>query len=156
MLFLRDKKSSPVLTISSQTPQLVTLTKDGDFTIQNHRLCHVNSPLEDSDASTKCYVDEQIKHVRQSTTVEIANINQAIDLKLVELKQSLDVGINSLIENTREGHRVAVKEIRDDINGVRKTRAKDITKLQNDLINTKLQIDNIYQIIGSEHKLPLP
>ena len=66
-----------------QTPDLITLTKDGEYTIQNHRLCNIKTPTDDSDAANKGFVENAIIAYK-------TQINQSLRELHQKLKSSID------------------------------------------------------------------
>lgn len=81
-----------------QTPNLISITQDGGYNIKEHRLVNVKSPVDDTDAVNKKYLDDTTTSVTQSFNKKITETYQ----KYIEFKNLLDSLSHSLttkIEN---------------------------------------------------------
>ena len=74
------------------TPNLIALTKDGDYNIRDHRLCNVKSPTEDSDAVNRKFVDSitfsLLAKIDKSSNDGVKRFN-ALDAKIQTIKQQI-------------------------------------------------------------------
>lgn len=107
-----DKFGNTVSTVSStkksrinfdkmmQQHQLITLTIDGDYDVQNHKLSNVQTPTKSNDCANKQYVDNIDGNIKKKIN-EIVNIVQSmIDKKIKDgtdvLNKQLTTEINNL------------------------------------------------------------
>jgi chromosome segregation ATPase len=109
-----------------QNPTTLTLTKDGDYNVRDHRLCNVKQPTEDSDASTKSYVDyvaeQQLRDFIKTLNVHVEKLEKEVTMTNQRIDKVLD---NEILF---QGEFTALK--------------KNITMLQNDLLSHQAHINS--------------
>lgn len=91
------QKRIKVMQVQIPTPNLITLTKDGDYTIQGHRLCDIGNPTDDTDAVNKGFVENVM-------IVQKNQINQLLEELQQKYKNSLN-GIDSQFNKHDDVHR---------------------------------------------------
>lgn len=101
---------------------LLPLTADGDYSVENRRLCNVRSPIEETDCANKGYVDDSLEDLRKLISTD---------------PTTTTTGTSSIVRD--------LYSLRVDVNKWRSDQTNS-TQSINDLTNT---VQHIEQTIGT-------
>lgn len=130
-----------------RTQNLFALTKEGHYDLQNHKLCNVQAPTEDTDVATKRYVD-----------VNIVSVMESIDKKIKEIKESLTTDINKEISTL---HQLVLNSTQTESISLRVTPIIDqkVSSVQTEINNLREEFQKQMKLLtlklyalDSEHK----
>nr|WP_253308891.1 hypothetical protein [Rickettsia endosymbiont of Ceutorhynchus assimilis] len=108
---LSSSSRRPVQIIRPQ-PALPTTT-DGDYNVENHRLCNIGMPSDDNDASTKKYVDLASTSLYNKLLIA----NEALGA-LGEAVDNMSDQVKSSMNRIQELDQILNRNVHDDLRGL--------------------------------------
>lgn len=140
-----------------QTPNVISVTQEGEYNVKEHRLVNVKTPVEDGDAVNKKYLDDTTFSVSQYLGSKLADTH----LKLNEFRTSMDAisySLTSRIDSVSANCEASDFLLRKAIENSKKTVLKevkakyseidDVKQLRVDLEMVKKDVTDVAELIN--------
>lgn len=98
-----------------QAPNLIALTKDGDYNVRDHRLCNVKSPTEDSDAVNRKFVDNLTSSLLAKIDKSSSDCVQLIESLINEIRKNMENQISNFVDGNKKYVDSKNNQLRDEI-----------------------------------------
>lgn len=86
-----DTPARAAFSFRSSSAATFPKTRDGDYDLENLKLCNVGSPTLPEDGATKSYVDEQVHSNLEAANKRLAMEIQGLNDKCQEIREQADV-----------------------------------------------------------------
>lgn len=77
------------------------VTRDGDYNIEDHRLCNLGMPQEEKDACTKQYVDSKAENLN-GLMLTISSTISTVDEKYTKILQNFEIIKSAQVEGSQK------------------------------------------------------
>ena len=155
--------------MQAQTPKLITVTKDGDYTIQGHRLCNIGNPTDNADAANKGFVEnaiiEQRSQINQLLKEAQQNLESSLDdvgkqlnahddvhRQQADVLSKLEVHINKFIRGISGQIVKVIEDLSNDSKRITKIE-EQLNVLENKLLSHKISQATALEKLASEIKI---
>ena len=148
------------------TPNLIALTKDGDYNIRDRRLCNVKSPTEDSDAANRKFVDGITLSLLTKIDKSSNDCVKLIESVVNDVRKNMENQMSNFVDGGKKYADSKDNQLRDDIKTLITTLTDanktyidsqdkqlrtDIKTLNEELLKLSQSFDTIYSVREADH-----